>query len=318
MDESITLREPAPAGPTTPAAAAVSGSPKVTPTVVPIGPGIGAEVRGIDLVGAVDDETLAVLRRALDEHAVIVLRGQDLTPAQQTAFAQRLGELRVSFYNRYAVPGQPELSVVSNIKNEEGVAIGIEDAGMLWHTDGSYLKSPDMYTVLYGLQIPHRADGTALGNTLFTNTSQAYETLPEATKKRIAGMKATHSFVHHLEKKRSLGNLKRAPLTEAQKNELPDVDHPIVRTHPRTGKPCLFVTEGHTSAVAGLSQDESDQLLNELWTHLKNPAFHYAHSWRKGDLIVWDNCAVHHLAVFDYGATPRRLHRAGLLGGVPV
>jgi taurine dioxygenase len=227
-----------------------------------------------------------------------------------------LGDMRVSFYNRYGVPGQPELSVVSNIKREDGEAIGIADAGMLWHTDASYMKTPDMYTVLYGLEIPE-LDGKVLGDTVFTSAWQAYEALPEAMKKRIAGMRATHSFIHHLDKKKKGGNLKRAPLTEAQKAELPDVDHPIVRTHPVNGRSCLFVTEGHTSAVVGLPEAESDALLEALWTQLKDPAFHYRHSWRKGDLIVWDNCAVHHLAIFDYGEIPRRLHRAGILGPVP-
>jgi len=308
MDSSITLRHPPVSG---------SGADWQEREVVLKGPGIGAEIRGVDVARGFDDEAFEFVRDALHEYAVVVLRDQDLTPAQQVAFTGRLGDMRVSFYNRYGVPNQPELSVVSNIKREDGEAIGISDAGMLWHTDASYLKTPDMYTVLYGLEIPER-DGEVLGDTVFTNAWQAYEALPEAMKKRIAGLRATHSFIHHLDKKKKAGNLKRAPLTEKQKAELPDVDHPIVRIHPVNGRPCLFVTEGHTSAVVGLPEAESDALLEALWTQLKNPAFHYRHSWRKGDLIVWDNCAVHHLAIFDYGDIPRRLHRAGILGPVPV
>jgi taurine dioxygenase len=303
MDDSITTLRPA--------------TPDATGRkIIQRGPGIGAEVQGVDLANGLDDAATAFVRQALDDHSVIVLRDQHLSPAQQTAFTKRLGEMRVSFYNRYGVPGHPELSVVSNIKNEAGEAIGIADAGMLWHTDASYLKTPDMYTVLYGIEIPHR-DGKPIGDTVFTSAWGAYEALPEQMKRRIAGLRATHSFIHHLDKKKRLGNLKRAPLTEAQKAELPDVDHPIVRTHPVNGRPCLFVTEGHTSAIVGLPEAESDALLEELWNHLKNPAFHYRHSWRAGDVIVWDNCAVHHLAVFDYGDIPRRLHRAGVLGPVP-
>lgn len=308
MDSSIILRKsPLLAGDDDAGAA---------PTVILKGPGIGAEVGGIDIAHGVDDEAFEFVRNALDKYSVIVLRGQDLTPAQQTAFTKRLGDMRVSFYNRYGVPGQPELSVVSNIK-KDGEAIGIADAGMLWHTDASYLKTPDMYTLLYGVTIPQR-DGQALGDTLFASAWQAYEALPDAMKKRIADLRATHSFVHHLDKKKRAGNLKRAPLTEAQKAEVPDVDHPVVRMHPVNGRPCLFVTEGHTSAIVGMPADESELLLEALWSHLKNPAFHYRHSWRKGDLIIWDNCAVHHLAVFDYGDIPRQLHRAGVLGPVPV
>jgi len=281
-----------------------------------LGPGIGAQIKGIQVGDSLNAQELSFVRQALNDHSVIILRDQDITPIQQTNFAKQLGDLRVSFYNRYAVPDQPELSIVSNIK-KDGVAIGIEDAGMLWHTDASYLKTPDMYTVLYGIEIPQR-DGKVLGNTLFSSAWGAYDALSDAMKAKIAHLRAKHSFIDHLAKKAKIGNLKRAPLTEKQKAELPDVDHPIVRKHPVNERPCLFVTEGHTSEVVGMPLDESNELLNQLWEQLKNPAFIYAHSWRKGDLIVWDNCAVHHLAVFDYGDIPRKLHRAGMIGQVPV
>ena len=283
--------------------------------IIPLGSPIGAEVTGIDASVPISDLAMQTIWKALDDHSVIVLRDQRIAPANQVALARRLGDMRTSFYNRYSVPGQPELSVVSNIK-EGGELIGIADAGMLWHTDASYLKTPDMYTLLYGIEIPQR-DGKAIGDTLFSSTWAAYESLPAETKDRIAGARAIHSFTDHLEKKRQANNLKRAPLTEAQKAELPDVDHPVVRTHPRTGRRCLFVTEGHTSTIVGLPAQESAELLSLLWDQIRKPEFHYRHSWRKGDLVIWDNCAVQHLAVFDYGDTPRRLHRAGVMGTVP-
>ena len=283
--------------------------------IIPLGTPIGAEVTGIDAGAGISDIAMLTIWKALDDHSVIVLRDQHIAPADQVALAKRLGDMRTSFYNRYSVPGQPELSVVSNIR-KDGEAIGIADAGMLWHTDASYLKTPDMYTLLYGIEIPQK-DGQALGDTLFSSTGSAYEALPAATRERIAGARAIHSFTDHLEKKRQANNLKRAPLTAAQKAELPDVDHPVVRTHPRTGRRCLFVTEGHTSSIAGLPAQESADLLGLLWDQIRKPEFHYRHSWRKGDLVIWDNCAVQHLAVFDYGDTPRRLHRAGVMGAVP-
>jgi taurine dioxygenase len=174
-----------------------------------------------------------------------------------------------------------------------------------------------MYTVLYGVEIPHK-DGQPLGDTVFTSAHLAYEALSPEVKAKLAGRRAVHSFIEHLARKARAGNLKRAPLTEKQKAELPDVSHPVVRTHPITGKPCLFVTEGHTTAIEGLPQSESDALLADLAAHLANPAFHYRHRWTRGDLIVWDNCSAHHLAVFDYGDIPRRLHRAGILGSAPI
>ena len=285
------------------------------PRVVPLGKSIGAEVAGIDVGAGVDERAMDVVRDALNRYSVIVLRDQALTPADQIAFSRRLGEIRTSFYNRYSVPGHPELSVVSNIK-KNGEAIGIADAGMLWHTDGSYLKAPDMYTILYGLEIPHR-DGRPIGDTIFSSSWAAYDALPPALKARLAGMKATHSFADHLDKKKKAKNLKRAPLTAAQQAELPDVDHPVVRTHPVTGRACLFATEGHTSAIAGMDADESAALLTELWEQIRKPEFQYRHSWKKHDLLIWDNAAVQHLAVFDYDDVPRRLHRAGVHGSVP-
>lgn len=284
--------------------------------VIPMDAPIGAELTGLDVAAGLDDAALAFVRDALHRHAVIVIRDQHLTPAQQTTFARQIGEPRVSFYNRYAVPGQPELSIVSNI-TEHGEAIGIADAGMLWHTDGSYLKTPDLYTVLYGIQIPER-DGRALGDTVFASATHAYEALPDAERARIDGLRAIHSFERHIEKKRAKGQLKRAPLSAEQKAALPDVDHPVVRTHPVTGRRGLFVTEGHTAEIVGLPEGEGQALLERLNRHIQQPAFQYRHSWRPGDLIVWDNCAVQHLAVFDYGALPRRLHRSGILGPVPV
>ncbi|MGE0718798.1 MAG: TauD/TfdA dioxygenase family protein [Alphaproteobacteria bacterium] len=284
--------------------------------VTPLTDVIGAEVSGVDVAAGLPEAEFQALRDALHRHAVIVLRGQKLTPAQQIAFSRRVGPMRVSFYNRYAVPDHPELTVVSNIV-EDGRAIGIADAGMLWHTDASYLREPDMYTLLYALEVPRDGD-RVIGDTMFTNAAAAFEALPDEDRHRLERMRAIHSLVQHIEKKRRLGNLKRAPLTEEQKKEMPDVSHPVVRTHPVTGRKCLYVTEGHTASVVGLPEDESDALLERLWAHLKNPAFIYRHNWREGDLVVWDNCTAHHLAVFDYGDRRRRLHRAGIAGGIPV
>jgi taurine dioxygenase len=278
---------------------------------------VGAEITGIDVNAGLDERSFNVVRDALHEYCVVVLPGQQLTPQGQIAFTKRFGEMRTSFYNRYGVPGFPELSIVSNILDDKGEAIGIADAGMLWHTDASYLPKPDMYTLLYGVEIPH-AEGRPLGDTVFASSTRAFEALPAEMQTRLRGLRAVHSFIDHLEKKRRAGNLKRAPLTEKQKGELPDVLHPVVRTHPVTGRPCLYVTEGHTARIDGLSSEESDALLKQLADQLHNPKFHYRHKWTKGDLLIWDNCSAHHLAIFDYGDTPRRLHRAGVLGPVPV
>lgn len=311
------IQTQAQAGPSRKDATHAASGPDAAVKVVPKGSGPGAAVLGVDIASGVGDTTFQVVLDALHEYSVIVLPAQRLTPAEQIAFARRFGEMRTSFYNRYGVPGHPELSVVSNIVDDQGQAIGIADAGMLWHTDASYLPTPDMYTLLYGIEIP-QANGKPLGDTLFTSAWLAFEALPQAMRTRLRSLRAVHSFIDHLEKKQRAGNLKRAPLTAQQKDALPDVSHPVVRTHPVTGRPCLYVTEGHTSHIEGVGREESDQLLTMLSEHLKNPAFHYRHRWQAGDLLIWDNCSAHHLAIFDYGTTPRRLHRAGITGAVPV
>jgi taurine dioxygenase len=295
----------------------VVASPPGVPEVVPMDAPIGAEIRGVDLARSIGDAQMQAIMDALHQHAVIVFRGQQIEPGHQKAFASRLGEMRTSFYNRYGVPGHSELTVVSNLKNESGEAIGIADAGMLWHTDASYLKTPDMYTVLYGIEIPHR-DGRPIGDTLFTSAGLAYDELPDDIRRRVDNLRAVHSFSAHLAKKQARKQLRRAPLTDEQKKAVPDVDHPVVRRHPITGRKCLFVTDGHTSHILGLPEQEAEELLHFLTGHIQQERFHYRHSWRKGDLIVWDNAAVQHLAVFDYGDIPRRLHRAGIAGPVPV
>ena len=279
--------------------------------------GVGAKISGLKIADDLD-AAHDVLLDGLNRHSFVVLNDQQFSPAEQSAFGQRFGSLRVSGYNKdhnYAVPGQPDLSTVSNIV-ESGRNIGVMDAGLLWHTDGSYLATPDAYTALHAQIIPQH-DGKAIGDTLFVCTATAYDALSDDMKKRLAGLQAVHSFEAHIEKKRALGNLKRPALKAEHKAAVPDVTHPIVRSHPLTGRKCLFVTEGHTFSIVGMAEKESQELLETLWAHLKNPAFLYRHSWQVGDFVMWDNCSTQHLALFDYGDTPRKLFRAAVMGSAP-
>lgn len=285
-------------------------------TVVAYDSAIGAQITGINIAHGVSDAEYALVRRALDDHSVVILREQEISPAAQGAFARGIGSLRSLVYSRYSLPDHPEVMVVSNIK-KDGQDIGISDAGSMWHSDGAYLTEPDMYSLLYGIEIPHR-DGKPLGDTLFTGTVKAYEALPPEVKTRLSGMRCINSFAYHLDKKARLGQLKRAPLTPEQKAATPDVEHPVVRRHPHTGRPCLFVNEAQTMALVGLPTAESDALLEYLWTYVTAPRFQYRHQWRAGDLVIWDNCAVQHIASFDYGDLPRRMHRTGTFGPMPL
>lgn len=286
-----------------------------TPAIVPMSGCIGAEITGIDAAGGIGPAESEFIRRALDEYGVVVLRDQHLAPQDQVAFAEVLGKPRISFFKELAVNGAQALTVVSNIV-ENGKPIGLMDAGALWHTDGSYLPRPDLYTILYGLEIPER-DGRPLGDTLFTSTAAAYGDLSEEDKRMLEGRQAVHSLAHNMEKKRA-GNFRASPGNAAKSAAIEDVQHPVVRTHPRTGKRCLYVTEGHTREIVGMPADESLATLQRLCRHITQERYRYRHSWRRGDLLVWDNCSTQHLAITDYGTIPRRLHRAGIEGEVPA
>lgn len=286
-------------------------------TVVPLAPALGARVQGVDAGPELTDPDFQRVRDALHRYSVVVLPRQRLAPAAQAAFTARLGPLRgKSVLNKYAHPECADVTLISNIV-ENGQAIGISDAGLIWHTDSSYAAVPDMYSMLYGLEIPMR-DGVSLGNTLYASTAAAYDALSDDVKRRIANLRGVHSYAYHIEKKRREGTLTRAPLTPSELAEWPDVEHPVVRTHPYTGRKSLYVSEGHTSHIAGLPADESAALLAQLFAQIKRPEFIYTHRWEPGDLVVWDNCAAQHLAVKDYGTIPRRMHQSGVAGQVPV
>lgn len=282
---------------------------------VPLAAGLAVELHGLSVERGIDDDGYRAVREALDRHAVVLLRDQRVTPEDQRRFAQGIGTLRPLVYSQYSLPDCPEVMVVSNIK-ADGRHIGIPDAGMLWHSDGAYLSRPDMYSLLYGIEIPRR-DGCSLGDTSFVSVWRAYEALSSELKARIAGRTCVNSFTWHLEKKARLGQLARAPLTAEQKAATPDVRMPVVRRHPNTGVPCLFVNEAHTTRIDGLDDADGTALLDALLAHLRSPRFMYRHRWRSGDLLIWDNCAVQHLAHFDYGDLPRRMHRTGTLGPEP-
>jgi taurine dioxygenase len=277
---------------------------------------LGAAIHDVDLTGEVDETSFDAINRALDERSLVVLHAQKIGAEHLVRFARRFGELLIHPQVKTLVPGHPELMIVSNII-ENGRHIGSKDAGKVWHTDGSYLDHPDRYTFLYGIEIPHDNE-RALGNTLFASTAAAYDALPDATKRRIDKLKAVHSFKHHSKTRAEQPGGTRLEVTEDLLKKQPDKAQPMVRTHPETGRKCLYVTVGHTTHVVGMDAKESEQLLNELWEHIARPEFIYAHHWQVGDLVIWDNAATQHRATFDYALPQRRLmYRTATVGTVP-
>jgi taurine dioxygenase len=281
----------------------------------PTGAGLGAEVTGVDLSGVVDERTVQFLRDAVLRHGLVVLRGQALSLDAQVGFTRRVFPLRPAAkkVNVYAPAGHPSVQVISNIV-EDGRRLGFADAGLWWHSDQSWTRNPELFIGLFSVQVPRAADGSPLGDTCWISTTAAHAALPVATKERIAGLRAVHSYTLMIDRLVALGKLTRPPMSEEQAAEVVDVEQPVVRTHPITGREILFVNESFTRHVIGLPAEESRALLDELFAHLQDPAFRYRHSWQEGDYVLWDNAATQHLAVFDYDDLPRRLHRCGTDG----
>lgn len=274
---------------------------------------LGAEILGVDLRRPIDDGTFHAIRRTLDDRGVIVLRSQAIEPQHLARFAERFGRPLVHVHNRYALPQAPSVSVISNIVDGNGRNIGVPDAGLVWHSDGSYLVHPDMYSFLYGIEIP-MSDGEPLGTTYYASACAAYAALPDALRNRLDGLRAVHSFAYH-SARRAAGGGTRIEITAELRRKHPDVSQPVVRVHPRTGRRALYVTEGHTTHILGMERAESDALLQQLFAHLRKPDFVYGHRWQAGDLLIWDNVATQHRATCDYALPQRRLmHRTATAG----
>lgn len=281
--------------------------------VVPSAAPLGAEVRGVDLGAGASAAAIARIKDALHAYKVIVLRGQNITPEQQIAFSAHFGPLEPHVLPQYLVPGYKQLVRVSNVLDGAGKPIGLVDAGRVWHSDGHFLDQPNMYSMLYALEIPHGEDGEPLCATRFASTAYAYAQLPDAMKRRLAGLKgvnslaAVYAYMHGINAAKN-----RPPLTEAQRRE---VVHPVVRTHPVTGEKCIYVTRAATLRIIGLPKEESDALIAELGDWCVRDEAIYTHRWQVGDLLIWDNCASQHLAVGDYQLPQRRLmHRTTVAG----
>jgi taurine dioxygenase len=281
--------------------------------VVPGSAPLGAEVRGADIGAGVAEATIARVRDALHEHKVVVLRNQKITPEQQIAFSSHFGRLEPHVLPQFLLPGYKALVRVSNVLDEAGQPIGLVDAGRIWHTDGHFLEKPNMYSMLYAIEVPHGDDGEPLGATKFANTAYAYAHLPETAKQRLQGLRGVNSLAAvYASMHGANAGKNRPPLTEAQKRE---VEHPVVRTHPVTGEKCIYVSKAATMRIVGLPKEESDALIDELSAWCVRDEVTYVHRWQVGDLLLWDNCASQHLAVGDYALPRRRLmHRTTVSG----
>ena len=282
------------------------GTPAADITVIPTGAALGAEIRGID-VRVIDDRLFAAIHRAWLDRQVLLFRGQPLTDRDLIAFSRRFGDLDwapVQETGRRFVEGHPEIYVVSNVV-ENGVAIGSLGAGeAAWHTDMSYLADPPAASVLYAIEVP--ASG---GDTGFCTMSGAWDTLPEALQRRIVGLRVKHDGTYN-----SGGYLREGVTPTDDPRAAPGTLHPLVCTHPETGRRCLYLGRRRHAYIEGLPLNESEALLDEIWAHATRDALTWSHQWRGGDLVLWDNrCTMHRRDPFD--ATSRRvMHRTQIKG----
>ena len=284
---------------------------------VPTGAALGAEIRGVDLTRNLDAATFRRIEDAFNRHGVIFFRGQSITVEQQIAFARRFGEVEINVNTQACLPGRPEVLLVSNIK-ENGRYIGLADAGTTWHTDMSAYACPPRCSMLHAIEVPRAADATVLGDTIFASAAAAYDALAPEVQARLEGRRSTHSYLAKMTARKAAVGLTRE-VTREHLDKTPPVAHPVFRTHPVTGRKCIYVTEGECTGIEGMAEAEALPLLSELHRHLIDPKFQYRHRWQAGDVLMWDNCTCQHLAVRDYGENQRRLmHRVTVNGSVPA
>ncbi len=271
---------------------------------------LGAEVLGLDLSRPVSADDFARLHRAHLDHHVLVFRDQNITPRQQVAFSRRFGPLQIHVLRQFQLASDPEVLVISNIR-ENGQPIGLGDAGHFWHSDLSYKETPSLGSMLHAQELP--AIG---GDTLFANQHTAWDSLPDDLKRAVAGLTAEHSYLARYEDLRKR-NPWRPALTQAQIDEVKPVVHPVVRTHPETGRKALFVSEHFTTRIVGLPEDESRALLDALFDHGTRPEHIYRHRWQPQDMVFWDNRSLMHLAAGCPEDQRRKLYRTTIEGDLP-
>ncbi len=267
---------------------------------------LGAEIPGVDLKN-ISDRDFAAIHRAWLEHLVVLFRSQQLTDEDLIRFSRRFGDLDwapIQETGRRFVEGHPEIYVVSNVI-ENGVPIGSLGAGeAVWHTDMSYLETPPKASMLYALETP-----PAGGDTSFCDMYAAYESLPAELKRRLSGLSIKHDGTYN-----SGGYVRQGVTAVDDPMTSPGVYHPLVTTHPETGRKALYLGRRRNAYIQGLPLAESEALLDELWRDATREELTWRHQWRPGDLVLWDNrCTMHRRDSFDPGSR-RVLHRTQIKG----
>jgi taurine dioxygenase len=263
---------------------------------------LGAEVSGVDLSRSLAAGTFAEIRKAWLDHLVLRFRGQALSDPQLIAFSKLFGELDPPGPNPYGkpfLPEHPEMNVISNIKEGGAPIGGLGDGEAIWHADMTYVDNPPKAAILHALELPPTG-----GDTYWANMYLAYEELPANLKKRIEGRKAVHDATYN-----SAGVMRKGYQEVTDPRKATGAQHGLIRTHPETGRPCLFLGRRRNSYIMGMELEESEALLDELWAHATRSEFTFCQQWQVGDVLIWDNrCTLHRRDSFDPNAR-RLMHR---------
>jgi taurine dioxygenase len=260
-------------------------------------PAIGAEVSGVDLRGPLSEIEFRAISSALLENLVIFFRGQLLSPAEHKVFGRRFGKLHIHPAPLGILDGDPEVIIVEAHENTHRIA------GETWHSDVSCDAEPPMGSILHLTEVPPIG-----GDTLFANMYAAYEALSPSMRGFLSGLTAIHDGARNYEG--------RATASE-RRPEYPRAEHPVVRTHPVTGRQVLFVNRMFTTRIVQLKRNESDALLELLYRHLENPEFQCRFRWQPNSVAFWDNRCVQHQALWDYYPHRRYGHRVTIAGDAP-
>ena len=269
---------------------------------------MGAEIRNVDLGASIDDAQFGQIRRALAEHSVLLFRDQEMTPESHIAFSRRFGELEDHVLKDFCLDGHPEIFVVSNIiENEKH--IGAYGGSKSYHSDLAYIPEPSMGSIFRCLECPEGE-----GETEFASLFAAYDALPAEKRDWLAEQSAVYDYVWDYARRQS----HRPPLSAEQIQNTPPVTHPCVRSHPETGRRTLFLSPVWVRKFEGMSEEESQPILKELTDFATGPDFTYRHSWRPGDVLIWDNRSTLHKACpFDETNARRLMHRTTITGDRP-
>ena len=277
--------------------------------VRPLSENLGAEISGVKLADDISDEVFRAIYEAYLHYQVLLFPPQELPPERQVKFARRFGDVQIHVMNQYHADGFPELYRLSNLDDRGRPNGRHPDKGTLyWHTDGSWRNVTGQATIIYGEVVP-----SVGGETHFCDMVGAYERLDPAWKARIANLRAVHNL--DFSRTRRHGE---DPMTAAQRHETPPVDHPVVRTHPETGRRCLYLGD-HAESIVGMPYTEGRALIEELNALAIHADLTYEHRWTPKELIVWDNrCVMHRATPYDPVSEGRVVRRCTVLGEIPV